>query len=272
MLARDGWAGSPRSGRSRPSSASRRRSGPGRRGSSASLARASMPSVATRTSKPARSRMLRCSSRTVSASSTTRMRRRGASGATRHRRTAALRPRLAGLLDQAGWVEHDQDRAVGFDAGAGDGGRWGSSRLKSFERRRRVARPGGRPGTRAAGRCRPARRSGPWWLDARGRAEGLGQRRQRHWLVVDPDHRRPAGMSAGRPRRRPGSSTTRWKGRAKRCPPASTSRQRSTANVIGTMIRNSVPAPGVERTSTRPRRPRRWSGPRRGRRRARRRR
>ena len=113
--------GSLASARTRPSAASPRRSGPDRSPPVARRARASTPSVATLTSKPARSRMLRCSSRTVNASSTTRM-CRGRRRSARH--SLGRRPTLAadvpGPLDEAGRIEDDEHRAVGLDAGAGD--------------------------------------------------------------------------------------------------------------------------------------------------------
>ena len=47
--------------------------------------------------------------------------------------------------------------------------------------------------------------------------------------------------------------TTECIGTPKRRPAASTSRQGRTARVMGTLSRNSLPDPGSERTSTRPR-------------------
>ena len=86
-----------------------------------------VPSVATRTSKPARSRMLRCSSRTVRASSTTRMRPavRRRRGLGRRRRASAIRS--AGPFDSPGGSSTTRIEPSGSTLAPATAGRCGSS-------------------------------------------------------------------------------------------------------------------------------------------------
>ena len=139
-----------------------------------------------------------------------------------------------------------EDRAVGLDAGAGARSSAAEPAEPLDDDVALADQPRRRWKACAPRRCRLTTTNGPWPpvpVDGRpsvsARSEtGTGCRRRQ----ID---RRPSACARSSALARPGRATTRCSGRANRWPPASTSRHGSTARVIGTMMRNSLPAPGV---------------------------